>query len=460
MKPHRRVPRSGDPLIRTRYAAEVTKDDDGSTQTIAGWLQDVRLLGNLGFLVVRDRTGIAQATVLKKKAPELLELAGKIPRESVVAITGKVQMSEKARLGWEVIPERIEVLAEAQTPLPMGVVDEVGVELDTRLDNRYLDLRRPETAAVFKVRHHVVEAASQYLREQGFLEMHSSNLNAASSEGGTEVFTVDYFEKKAFLAQSPQLYKQMMMATGFDRVFELGWYFRAEKHNTPRHLNESTAIDLEMGFIEDEEDVMRVIEGLMHAVWKHVHEQCGRELELIGADVPVPALPFARVRYEEAIAMINEALEGPAKGRLEAPLAFGDDIGTVAEKILGEIMREKGHDFYFITKWPLAPRPFYVYPEDGTMTAKEARSFDLDYRGVELLSGGQRVHRVDLLEEGLRRCDLDPKDFEGYLSAFRYGMPPHGGCGIGIERILMQMLGIQNIRETILFPRDRHRLYP
>jgi aspartyl-tRNA synthetase len=460
LKPPLPVRRRGDPLIRTRYAGEVTKEDDGSKQTIAGWLQDVRLLGNLAFLVIRDRTGIAQVTVIKKKAPELLELAGKIPRESAVAVKGTVQMSEKAKLGWEVIPDEIVVLQEAATPLPMGVVDEVGVELDTRLDNRFLDLRRPETQAVFQIRHHVVGAATQYLRSQGFLEMHSSNLNASSSEGGTEVFQVKYFEQEAFLAQSPQLYKQMMMATGFDKVFEIGWYFRAEKHNTLRHLNESTAIDLEMGFIDDEEDVMKVIEGLMHAIWKRVAEQCPKQLEVLGAEVPVPQLPFPRVAYKDALEKINAALEGHAKGRLDKPLEFGDDIGTQAEKILGEIMREEGHDFYFITKWPLAPRPFYVYPEDGTMESKEARSFDLDYRGVELLSGGQRVHQVALLEDGLRRCGLDPEDFQGYLSAFRYGMPPHGGCGIGIERILMQMLGISNIRETILFPRDRHRLYP
>lgn len=446
-------------MIRTRYAAEVTEKDDGSTQTIAGWLQDVRLMGNLAFLVIRDRSGLAQVTVVKKKNPELHKQAGKIARESVIAVKGTVQMSEKARLGWEVIPDSIDVLAEAETPLPMGIVDEVGVELDTRLDNRFLDLRRQEVAAIFRVRHAVVAAATRYLRDEGFVEIHSSNLNASSSEGGTEVFPVEYFEKKAFLAQSPQLYKQMMMATGMDRVFEIGWYFRAEKHNTPRHLNESTAIDLEMAFIDDEDDVMKAIEGLMHAVWKHVGESCGRELELLGADVPVPKLPFERVGYSDALEMINAALETGEHGKME-PLSFGDDIGTEAERVLGKVMREKGHDFYFITKWPLAPRPFYVYPEDGTMQATEARSFDLDYRGVELLSGGQRVHQVKLLEEGLRRCDLDPKDFQGYLSAFRYGMPPHGGCGIGIERIMMQMLGLTNIRETILFPRDRHRLYP
>lgn len=447
-------------MIRTRYAKEVTAEDDGTTQTIAGWLQDVRLLGNLGFLVIRDRTGIAQATVLKKKVPELLEQAEHIPRESVIAVTGTVKMSEKANLGWEILPDSIEVLNPAESPLPMGVVDKVGVDLDTRLDNRFIDLRKPDVAAIFKIRNQVVASATDHLRKEGFLEMHSSNLNAASSEGGTEVFKVQYFEQEAFLAQSPQLYKQMMMATGADKVFEVGWYFRAERHNTVRHLNESTAIDIEMAFIENDEDVMTALEGLFHAIWKGVHDNCQDELKLLDADVPVPKVPFRRVPYTEALEIVNANLEKDGKKRLEKPLAFGDDIGTEAERILGEAMHEEGHDFYFITKWPLAPKPFYVYPEDGTMDSKLARAFDLDYRGVELLSGAQRIHQVDLLKEGLVRFDLDPKDFEGYLSAFRYGMPPHGGAGIGIERILMQMLGLTNIREAILFPRDRQRLYP
>lgn len=445
-------------MIRTRYANEVTKEDDGTTQTIAGWLQDVRLLGNLGFLVIRDRTGIAQVTLLKKKVPELLEQAGDISRESVVAVTGTVKMSEKAKLGWELLPDSIEVLGPAETPLPMGVVDKVGVDLDTRLDNRFLDLRKPEVSAIFQIRNQVIASATEYLRSQGFLEMHSSNLNAASSEGGTEVFKVQYFEQEAFLAQSPQLYKQMMMATGADKVFEIGWYFRAERHNTVRHLNESTAIDLEMAFINDEEDVMAAIEGLFHAIWQGVAKECADALAILETEVPVPVLPFRRVPYTEALEIVNaEAGEGK---RLAKPLAFGDDIGTEAERVLGDAMREAGHDFYFITKWPLAPKPFYVYPEDGTMSSDVSRSFDLDYRGVELLSGAQRIHQVELLKEGLVRYGLDPADFEGYLSAFRYGMPPHGGCGIGIERILMQMLGLSNIREAILFPRDRQRLYP
>ena len=253
----------------------------------------------------------------------------------------------------------------------------------------------------------------------------------------------------------------MMMASGMDRVFEIARYFRAEKHNTVRHLNESTAFDLEVAWIEDEDEVMQVIEGLLHHIWKHVVETCPQELEALGADVPVPALPFRRVQYGEAMELINAR----AGDRLEKPLEFGDDIGTEAERILGEVMQEEGHDFYFITKWPLAAKPFYCQPEEADVASQSdpkalSRSFDLDYRGVELISGAQRIHDAELLKAGIERWGLNPDDFGDYLDAFRYGMPPHGGCGLGIERILMQMLGLPNIREAILFPRDLTRVTP
>ncbi|MHB1262615.1 MAG: aspartate--tRNA(Asn) ligase, partial [Thermoplasmatota archaeon] len=354
------------------------------------------------------------------------------------------------------VPTAVTVLNGAASPLPFAVWDEkIETGIDTRLDHRFLDLRGPRSKAIFTIRAKVIEAGTRYLRENGFMEIHTSNILGASSEGGTETYKFDYFGKKAFLAQSPQLYKQMMMASGFDRVFEVGWYFRAEKHNTVRHLNESTAFDLEMAFIESEEDVMQQIERLLHAIWKAVAEECKDEVATLKADVPVPKLPFRRVPYEEALDLINKGDD-----RRETPLKFGDDINAEAEKVLYRAMKQEGHDFYFITKWPLAPKPFYVMPEDGTMDSRLCRGFDLDYRGVELISGGQRIHDPKLLEQGIVRWGLDPKDFQQYLEAFRYGMPPHGGCGLGIERILMQMLGLPNIREAILFPRDVTRLTP
>lgn len=447
--------------LRILGCGQVTPDHYGTTQTFAGWVHTLRVKGNIAFLVLRDRTGTVQFVLLRKKldeeAPGLFEELAGLSDESAVSITGLVKESEKAAAGYEVLPTAATVLNRAGTPLPMALWDaEVDTGLDTRLDHRFLDLRTARTNAIFSVRAKVIEAGTRYLRSEGFTEVHTSNIIAASSEGGTDVFSVDYFGRKCFLSQSPQLYKQMLMASGLDRVFEIARYFRAEKHDTVRHLNESTAFDLELAWIESEEEVMEVIEGLLHAIWKAVRDECGPQLEALGVDLAVPDLPFKRIPYEEALAVINRHNDD----ELRKPLEFGDDIGTEAEKILGRAMHDEGHDFYFITKWPLGPKPFYVMPEDGTQDSRLCRGFDLDYKGVELISGAQRVHEPELLAEGIKRWGMDPADFEGYLEAFRYGMPPHGGCGIGIERILMQMLALPNIREAILFPRDTHRVSP
>ncbi len=446
--------------LRTLGCGQVTPEHYGTTQTFAGWVHTLRAKGNIAFLVLRDRTGTVQFVLLKKKleedAPGLFADLTKLTPESCVSITGEVKESEKAATGFEVLPTAAQVLNVAETPLPMAIWDDqIETGLDTRLDHRFLDLRGPRSAAIFQIRDKVLESGAAYLRSQGFVETHTSNINGASSEGGTEVYTFDYFGKKVFLSQSPQLYKQMLMATGMDRVFEIARYFRAEKHNTVRHLNESSAFDLEMSWVESEEDVMEVIEGLFHAIWKAVVEDCADALETLKVPLQVPELPFRRVTYEEALTVINKHSDD-----LEKPLTFGDDIGTEAEKILGRAMHDEGHDFYFITKWPLEAKPFYCMPEDGTQESRLSRAFDLDYKGVELTSGAQRIHDVELLKAGIARWGLDPKDFGSYLEAFQFGMPPHGGCGIGIERILMQMLNLPNIREAVLFPRDTQRVAP
>lgn len=445
--------------LRTLGCGEVTPDHYGTEQTFAGWVHNLRAKGNIAFLDLRDATGRVQFVLLKKKladeAPGLFEELTALSDESCVSITGLVKESDKAKAGYEVLPTAATVLNAAETPLPMALWDEaIDTGLDTRLDHRFLDVRTDRTQAIFRIRDTVLRAGRAFFAEQGFTEIHTSNIIAASSEGGTDVYKVDWFGRDTFLSQSPQLYKQMMMATGLDRVYEIARYFRAEKHHTTRHLNESTAFDFEMAWIEDEDEVMQMIEGLLHAVWKAVADENGKELETLGVDLKVPELPFRRVAYDEALEIVN------GSGDLDAPLEWGDDIGTEAEKALGRAMAAEGHDFYFITKWPLAPKPFYAMPEDGTQDSKVCRAFDLDYKGVELISGAQRVHDPELLAEGIQRWGLDPADFESYLEAFRYGMPPHGGCGIGIERILMQMLALGNIREAILFPRDMSRVTP
>ena len=433
-------------MLRSRYSKEVSASDFNTVVTVAGWMEETRNLGSIAFVILRDKKGTLQLTLLKKKIPELFDQLVNMPRESVISVTGLCKANEKVRNGYEVLPESVRVLSVAETPLPLGIVDKVEADFDTRLDNRVLDLRKPEQQALFRIRDAVLEAADGFLRSEGFIEVHTPKIIASSSEGGTEMFTLQYFDRPAFLAQSPQLYKQSLMATGLDRVFEIAWYFRAEEHNTRRHLNESTAVDIEMAFIESEEDVMGVLERLVHAMWKRASE-CTDELNVLKKSVTVPSLPFQRLLYDDIVKELR------AK---KSPIEWGQDLSTEDERLLGEIMKEQGWEFYFITRYPLKVKPFYTMPEG----AKYSRGFDLECKGVEISSGSQRIHDVRLLMERLRACGLNPDDFSAYLAAFRYGMPPHGGFGFGIERFLMELLELPNIRETILFPRDRTRLTP
>ncbi|UCB58248.1 MAG: aspartate--tRNA(Asn) ligase [Thermoplasmatales archaeon] len=433
-------------ILRSHYSLDVSSKEFEKNIFISGWVEDIRNIGSIAFIILRDKKGTLQVTALKKKNPELFEKIVSIPRESVISVNGICKKSDKARNGYEIIPDDFKILSKAETPLPLGVVDKVESELDTRLDNRFIDLRKQNIQAIFKIRNEVIASVHDYLKKKDFIEIHTPNIIASSSEGGTDVFKIKYFEKDAFLAQSPQLYKQMMMATGLDRVYEIAWYFRAEDHNTRRHLNESTAVDLEMAFISGEEDIMKILEGLVHSMWMKASE-CKEEIEILEKKVIVPKLPFKRISYDEAIDILN-------KNGLE--LSWGDDFGTEEEKKFGEIMKKKGSEFYFITKYPLEAKPFYTMPEGE----KLSRSFDLGCKGVELASGSQRIHDVELLKERIKICGLNPKNFDAYLKTFRYGMPPHGGFGFGIERFLMELLDIKNIRECILFPRDRTRLIP
>jgi len=461
-------------MWRTRYAQEVRPEDHGTVQRLAGWIEESRNLGKIAFLVVRDRSGAFQVVLPKSKVgDETFDRLTKLNRESVIAVEGKPAATKSTTFTWEILPEKHWVLNEAQAPLPLGVVDKVNIDIDTRLDARFMDLRRPGPQSIFKIRDTVLAAGREYLASNGFVEIHTSKIIGSSSEGGTEVFKVKYFERDAYLSQSPQLYKQAMMATGLDRVFEIATYFRAEKHNTPRHLNEITAFDLEMAFIETEEDVMGVIEGFFHHVWKRVVDERRKELDLVAKEyhpegfepLAVPKLPFLRVPFTDAVRRLQDSgYKVPARAGFEDEAKRGEawahELGGAEEKALAKLLEPDGHRFFFITKYPLIEKPFYCMPEHGSMQDTWCRAFDLEYRGVELLSGAQRIHQHDLLAEGLKRKDLDPKDFEGYLKAFRYGMPPHGGCGIGVERILMQMLDLANIREAVLFPRDRVRISP
>jgi aspartyl-tRNA synthetase len=397
--------------------------------------------------LIRDRTGIIQVTIPKKKVSEaVLAAAKQVSRESVVRVSGIVKAIDKAPGGRELVPDVFEIISMAESPLPLDVVEKVPADLDTRLDSRFLDARRPRVAAVFQIRSSAMYAINQFLHHEGFINITTPKIVAAATEGGTELFPIAYFDKEAFLNQSPQLYKQMMMAAGFEKVYEIGPIFRAEEHNTTKHLNEATSIDIEVSYA-DHLEVMRILESLMIKTYEYVSATCGDQLASIDIpDFAVPKAPFPRLPYCEAIEI--------AAKKIEDPIKYGDDISPAAERAIGAEMG--GH--YFIVDWPSQIRPYYAMPYENDPSV--CKAFDLMHPRMELSSGAQRVHQHDLLVQQIKKKGLNPESFEFYLRPFRFGMPPHAGWGLGADRLVMTMLGLSNVREAVLFPRDMHRLVP
>jgi aspartyl-tRNA synthetase len=433
----------------SRSYASIGAADHGKPATLAGWVEDVRNLGGIAFLILRQRDGTFQATVKKKGNEALFEAVSKLIRESVVAVHGTVQPNAQVRNGWELLASSVEVLSPAAAPLPLPVADKVGAEMDTRFDNRFLDLRKPERRAIFQVRSVVLAALRGDLAAQGFVEVHTPKLAGAGAEGGATLFETAYFGRKAYLSQSPQLYKQILMSTGLDRVMEFAPAFRAEPSDTVRHVTEFTSFDGEVAWIEGQEDVFRFLErAVAHAI-ERVRADAKDALALLHADPKIPRLPLRRLPYSEAL----EVLRGRGKR-----LRDGEDIDTEAEKLLGSALAAEGLELYFLTEYPTAIKPFYIMSKPDA--PEVSFSFDLEYKGDEMASGGQREHRHDVLVTRMHEKGLNPDAFEFYLKAFRYGMPPHGGWGFGIDRFVQKLLDLPNIREAILFPRDRVRLVP
>ncbi len=429
-----------------RIPIQSVTPDTGHAE-VCGWVHEERDLGGLAFFLIRDRTGIIQVTIPKKKVSEaVLDAAKKVSRESVVRIAGTVKAVEKAPGGREIVPDSFEIISLAETPLPLDVSEKVGAELDTRLDARFLDVRRPRVAAVFQIRSAAMHAAHNFFHKEGFISITTPKIVAAATEGGTELFPIAYFDKEAFLNQSPQLYKQMMMAGGFEKVCEIGPIFRAEEHNTTKHLNEATSIDIEVSYA-DHNEVMKILEDLIVKIYEYVNRSCSDQLaNLECTNFAVPKAPFTRLPYSEAI--------GIAQRLCSEPIKYGDDISAAAEHAIGDEMGAH----YFITDWPTEIRPYYAMPyEDDPSVCK---AFDLMHPRMELSSGAERIHQYDLLVQQIKKKGLNPESFEFYLRPFRYGMPPHAGWGLGAERLIMTMLGLSNVREAVLFPRDMHRLVP
>ena len=441
----------------------------GSEVTVAGYAETVRGRGGVCFLMLRDGTGHIQAFLKRDNMDE--SLFGSIQsatRESTIQVTGTVAQKRPPKVaeGEPVPPPEYEVnvtaaavLADAAAPLPVGVTDDVHVGLDVRLDNRHLDLRRAHVNAMFQLRSKVLQYGRDHLISEGFQEINTPKIIAAAAEGGTNLFPMKYFETDAYLSQSPQLYKQLAVLGGLERVFEIGPAFRAEKHDTYRHLNEFISFDIEGAWMDDE-DVMGVQERMIHHIWGEVaandqslidvvneyHASQGRDPVIL----EVPDVPFPRIPYCDAIEIVK------AGG---GEIGWGDDI----ESHHCDIIAAEYPGFHFIPRWPMSMKPFYIHHkegEEGSSGGQLSRGFDLNYGRDEMTSGGQREHRGDVLEQNLRNMGLEPADFTFYTDGFRYGAPPHAGWGLGVARLLMVLTGAGNVREVVLFPRDRSRVTP
>jgi nondiscriminating aspartyl-tRNA synthetase len=410
---------------------------------IAGWVHNIRALGKIRFLLLRDISGIIQITGVRGKIREgVFDVMNNVTRESVIYVKGNVINSKQAPGGKEIVPDEIEILASADELL-IDVSEFSKTELPKRLDYRFLDLHRKRTQAIFRIQSTISMTFREHFIKKGFFEFNPPSIISSSSEGGTELFPVKYFEKKAYLAQSPQLYKQMV-ACSMENAMTITPVWRAEKHNTVRHLNESRQMDIEMAFA-DAMVVMKQMEEVIQDIVKNVLEKNKKDLEILGVKLKVPTAKY--LTFEETKKLLE-------KKRVHVGR---DDLTPDAEKKLGELFPET---IVFVYDWPLSGKPFYIMPKYEKADAKLSEGFDAIYRGLEISSGGQRIHLPELLIKRLEAKGLDPKDFKSYIDSFRFGAPPHAGWSIGLERLTQLIVGEKNIREACMFPRDRDRLTP
>jgi len=413
---------------------------EGKKVAVGGWVEDIRELGKLTFLTLRDVTGVAQIVLVGEDS--LKQIKG-LTRQSVIKVIGTIQKSKARDFAFEIKSEKIDILTIAIQPLPIDPIGRLESNIDNRLNARALDLRNQKTAAIFKLRHHALASIRKTLIEKSFLEVNTPKLIGSASEGGANLFSLKYFEKQAYLAQSPQLYKEQL-TLGLERVFEIASYYRAEKSHTVRHLTEFTSVDIEAAFM-DYSDVMDVLESVIADVFEYTAKNCSVEQKALEIEIKKPSIPFERITYKKAIEEI---------GRDGIKLDVGDDLQDAHLRKLGE--RHSG--FYFLTDWPMKLKPFYIHEKDDDPTL--SCSFDLQYSYLELSSGGMRLHDPTNLKSRLIEQGLNPIQFEDHLRAFDWGMPPHSGWGLGLDRLMSVLTNIDNVREVVLYPRDPERLFP
>ncbi|SHE95435.1 aspartyl-tRNA synthetase [Ferrithrix thermotolerans DSM 19514] len=434
-------------MIERTTIASLDKFEDQKV-TVCGWVEKIRDQKTVQFIVLRDETGSAQLVREKVDRDPVCELISALPAESVVSVEGVVKLDPRVKLGGlELKVEAIDVLSKAET-LPINEE----TSLDKRLDWRFIDLRSRRNRLIFEVQTELERSYRKTWESEGFIEIHSPKLMAAASESGAELFRVDYFDTSAYLAQSPQFYKQMAMAAGFNKVFEIGPVFRANPSFTSRHDTEFTSVDVEISWIDSHEDVMNFEQHLLTEMLGHISETFQDEIfSTFGVDVVVPKLPFPRIKLSDAIDLVERS--GHKVERTDG------DLDPEGERRIAEfVQREFGHQFVFLTDYPATVRPYYHmrHPENHTLT----KSFDLVWKGLEITTGAQREHRYDILVAQAEEKGLELAPLQFYLDFFRFGMPPHGGFGMGLTRVLMILLGLKNVREVTFLYRGPNRLSP
>jgi nondiscriminating aspartyl-tRNA synthetase len=429
---------------RTHYSKSIDTTTNGSEVTIIGWISSIREHSNIKFLTVNDRFGSIQVILKKGEYPASLESEiSKIRDHTAIAIKGKVRTEPKAPNGIELIPNDFRILSLANKNSPIVIQSRKGVGIDTRLDLRAVDLRRPYLQSIFNIRYTVLNSCREFLRREGFIEVNTPKIIATATEGGAALFPIFYYDREAFLTQSPQLYKEQL-TMAFENVFEIGPIFRAEPSRTNRHLSEATSIDVEKAYV-DYNDVSEILERMILFLWNEIKDKNKSHLEYLKIQLPDLSFPFKRYTYSDLIEKLQRSGQS---------IEWGDDI---SQQKLSKLDDEDMKLFYFITDWPTSIKPFYVKPKP---TGTECESFDLMYGDLELSSGSTRIHDKDELMERMKKQGLNIDAFDFHLKVFDYGMPPHAGFGLGLERLMMSMCGVDNIRDAVLFPRDIDRLSP
>jgi len=429
---------------RTHYSKSIDTTTNGREATIIGWISSIREHSNIKFLTVNDRFGSIQVILKKGEYPASLESEiSNIRDHTAIAIKGKVRTEPKAPNGIELIPNDFRILSLTNKNSPIVIQSRKGVGIDTRLDLRAVDLRRPYLQSIFNIRYTVLNSCREFLRQEGFIEVNTPKIIATATEGGATLFPIFYYDREAFLTQSPQLYKEQL-TMAFENVFEIGPIFRAEPSRTNRHLSEATSIDVEKAYV-DYNDVSEILERMILFLWNEIKDKNKSHLEYLKIQLPDLSFPFKRYTYSVLIEKLQRSGQS---------IEWGDDI---SQQKLSKLDDEDMKLFYFITDWPTSIKPFYVRPKS---TGTECESFDLMYGDLELSSGSTRIHNKDELIERMKKQGLNIDAFDFHLKVFDYGMPPHAGFGLGLERLMMSMCGVDNIRDAVLFPRDIDRLSP